>query len=331
MKICARCILPETFPGISFDDEGVCNFCRKSISSGALEGEKERYRAKFEKILETLPRDGEYDCLVAYSGGKDSTYTLDILKIRYGLRLLAFTMDNGFISPRAKENIESVVEKLDIDHIYYKPRFGLLGKIFRTAASEVLYSEKSLERASTICTSCISFVKFPSLKMAIEKSIPLMGYGWSPGQAPVHSSVMKTNPALIRMTQNTVMAPLVDHFGEEVRAYFLGERHFGLKDRFPVNVHPLAFLEYDEGRIMDRISELGWVKPDDTDPNSTNCLLNALANDVHIRQFGYNPYAFEIANLVRNGYMDRGEGLEKMADAAPPELVEMARVKLGLR
>ena len=69
MKICNNCILPETFPGIRFDENGVCNFCRE-------------FKGK-----------GSYDCLMAYSGGKDSTYTLWILKKKYDLRILALTFD----------------------------------------------------------------------------------------------------------------------------------------------------------------------------------------------------------------------------------------------
>lgn len=55
-----------------------------------------------------------------------------------------------------------------------------------------------------------------------------------------------------------------------------------------------------------------WKAPDDTDANSTNCLLNSYANVLHIEQFGYHPYAFELANLVREGVMTRSEGLERL-------------------
>lgn len=132
----------------------------------------------------------EYDCLMSYSGGKDSTYTLDIFKNRFGLSILAVTFDNGFISPVAIDYMRRVVEKIGVDHLIFKVRFDLLKKIFSTAATIEIYSKKTLERASTICTSCISFVKFITLKMALEKDIPFIGYGWSPGQVPIQSSIM---------------------------------------------------------------------------------------------------------------------------------------------
>ena len=93
-----------------------------------------------------------------------------------------------------------------------------------------------------------------------------------------------------------------------------------LPKKFPFNVHPLAFLPYNEDKIIERIKSLGWVKPDDTDPNSSNCLLNAFANQIHRRRYKFHPYVWEIANMVREGVMSRQEGLEKID---PPENTKM--------
>jgi len=207
-----------------------------------LDREKEKYREKFEDLIARFSKGSGYECLVCFSGGKDSTYTLDLLKNHYGLRILAVTMDNGFISPVAMENIRRMVESLGVDHIFFKPRFDLLKQIFAGAATEVFYSGKTLQRASTICTSCISIVKFTALRMAIEQEIPFVGYGWSPGQAPIQSSVMRTNPSLIRAAQKSVQVPLVERFGHEGIFIFL--RSIILKKRifFPITSIPLPFL-----------------------------------------------------------------------------------------
>lgn len=330
MDICSKCILPANFPGLTFNDQSVCNYCQGFKGTDILEEQKGHYEKEFLNLLEKYRERSEYDCLMCYSGGKDSTYTLDILKSRYGLSLLAVTFDNGFISPVAMENMRRVVEKIGVDHVIFKVRFDLLKKIFSTAATEELYPRKSLERASTICTSCISFVKFITLKIAIEKEIPFIGYGWSPGQAPIQSSLMKTNPSLLRMTQKVVYEPLYKVAGDVIRPYFLEERHFNRGREFPYNIHPLAFLEYNEGKIYGRMEELGWVKPDDTDPNSTNCLLNAFANQIHGERYGYNPYVFEIAKMVREGVMSREEGLKKINETNPLEQIAIVRERLGL-
>ncbi len=133
---------------------------------------------------------------------------------------------------------------------------------------------------------------------------------------------MKTNPAFVKVTQKAVQDPLVDRFGEDVNNYFLEERHFSKADKFPTNIHPLAFLPYDEEKIYRRLFQLGWKKPDDTDPNSTNCLLNSYANWVHNSQFGYNPYAFEVASLVRAGTLERDEGLKRLTESVPQDYID---------
>ena len=188
MKLCRRCILPETFPGINFDEEGVCNHCRNYRGEQATAALKQKYEQKFCDLLAKERKASSYDILVAYSGGKDSTYTLDVLVNRYHLRVLALTFDNGFISPRAEENIRAVCGHLGADLLVVRPNPSMLRSIFRAAAQEELYSMKTLERASTICTSCIGLIKNLVLRTAIEKEIPFVGFGWSPGQAAPQSA-----------------------------------------------------------------------------------------------------------------------------------------------
>ena len=318
--LCTRCILPGTFPGISFDEEGVCNYCRKYRGDRVHEAKKKKYEQKFLSLLKEHKKTDTYDVIVAYSGGKDSTYTLDVLVNRYKMRALALTFDNTFISPRAEENIRQVCGALGVDLIMVRPAPKMLRRIFATAARTELYSAKTLERASTICTSCISFVKGIVLRTALEKEIPFIGYGWSPGQAPVQASVMRTNAALMRNNQQTTLQPLLEIEGDDILPFFVTDKQFEQTEKFPWNIHPLAFLPYDEEKIVERIKEFGWEKPDDTDPNSSNCLLNAYANQIHRNRYHFHPYVWEIANMVREGVMSREEGLEKIE---PPEVERM--------
>lgn len=330
MKRCTRCGLPETFPNIKFDEEGVCNFCRSYRGDDRLERAKEKFRKRFEKLLEEKRRKGGYDCLMAYSGGKDSSYTLMVLKEKYGLSTLALTMDNGFISPRTIENIKNVVDNLGIDHIMYKPRFDILKALFSEAKDSDIYPRKTLERASTICTTCMGIVKFITLRMAVESSIPFIVYGWSPGQAPIEASIFKNNPSMIKSMQSVLLEPMKAIVGDAIYNYFLTDEHFSTPERFPYNVSPLAFLNYDEDEIVEKIKELGWVKPEDTDPNSTNCLLNSFGIKVHKERLGFHPYAFELANLVREGYMDRDEAVARLEAEDNEEIIELVKRKLGI-
>lgn len=330
MKICAQCILPDTFPGISFDEKGVCNFCRDFKGEKALKEEKNEYYGKFLDLIAQVKGKGDYDAIVAYSGGKDSTYTLYLLKEIFKLRVLPVTFDNGFISEQAFKNIRTVCENLGMDNIVFKADFQLLKKIFSAGVENTIYAPKALERASTICTSCIGLVKFITLNIALEKQVPIMAWGWSPGQAPIRSSIMKINSALFRNTQEMYRKPMYDIAGEEINRYFLTDEQFKTRD-FPYNVSPLAFVDYDEHKIVRKISELGWVIPGGLDSNSTNCLLNTFANHVHVKKFGFHPYAFEIAGMVRTGVMSRNDGMEKIYKGSDDgKSMDMARKKLSI-
>lgn len=330
MKTCTRCVLTESFPGISYDDHGVCNYCRTIPLPDAAE--KASHLERFESLLDEKRGRHVYDVLLAYSGGKDSTYTMMVLKQRYHLNILAYTFDNGFISAQAKINILHMTDTLGVTSVMVRPPLPLMQKAFATAAAQDIYAPKTLDRASSICTTCIGFVKSMILKTALAYDIPLVAFGWSPGQAPISSAVMKTNPRLQRITQRTVRDPLLNAVGPELGTYFLNDADLNIPaERWPTNIHPLAFMEYDEERIIREISDLGWVKPADTDPNSTNCLLNALANYLHRRRFNFHPYAWEIAGIVRSGSMARGEGIAKVTQDEDMHMVRYAAEALKIK
>ena len=335
MKICKTCVLPETLPGIGFNENGVCSYCSRFKGIDNQEKQKKKFRQKFLTILEETKGKGTYDALVAYSGGKDSTYILRLLKETFGLRILAVTFDHGFVSPTALENIHNVTDYLDIGNLTIRQGGKTLCDVFVKSMLPKMYPVKALERASSICNSCMNLTKSFLLKTAIEMRAPLVAYGWSPGQAPIQSSVLKTNASMVRQMQKAMIKLFQGMIGDRLSGFFLREHHFELAksskiDLFPYLIHPLAFTNYDEAEIIANIKEMNWVNPKDTDANSSNCLLNGFANQVHIKQHGFHPYSFEIATLVREGYMTREDGLKKLSIPPDPKVVEYVKERLGV-
>ena len=327
-------MLPETFPGIAFDREGRCSYCTRYGGTERQNKTRARYREKFLAILNEYAGKSSYDALVAYSGGKDSTYTLKLLKEDYALKILAITFDHGFVSPAAEKNIRHVADVLDIDLLTVRPGTKTIRNLFAKSLSPGIYPIKSLERASSICNSCMNLVKSFLLKTAIEMRVPVIAYGWSPGQAPIQSSVFKTNASMLRRMQIAMRKPLNEMVGDTLSRFFLDESHLegdsGFRSNgFPYLVHPLAFLDYREEDILTEITGMGWVDPKDTDSNSTNCLLNGFANRAHMDTYGFHPYAFEIAGLVREGYMTREEGLKKLSTPSDEKIIDYVKNALG--
>ena len=192
MKRCKVCVLPETFPGVRFNEEGVCNFCVSYKGVENQEKKKLKYRKKFEDLIERYKGKSSYDALLSYSGGKDSTYVLTLLKEKYDLNVLAFTFDNAFLPDQTLKNIRNICGNIGVDHIIFKPSFQVMQKIFCESSKRNIFADSTLTRASTICNSCISFVKFGSLRFAVERQLLVLG------EAANHISenLKKTNPQI---------------------------------------------------------------------------------------------------------------------------------------
>lgn len=116
--ICSRCIYDNSVASISFDQDGVCNYCNmidglvEQYKTGSAEGE-----ATIDAIIENIKKDGKgkkYDCVIGVSGGTDSSYMV-YWAIQKGLRPLAVHYDNTWNTSIATENIRKVLSKLKVD------------------------------------------------------------------------------------------------------------------------------------------------------------------------------------------------------------------------
>ena len=117
-EICSRCIYDEQVSRISFDENGVCNYCkisddiRRQFATGTSEGER-----SMQAIIQKIKTEGKgkaYDCIVGVSGGTDSSYTL-AKAVEWGLRPLAVHFDNTWNSAIASQNIYKITTALNVD------------------------------------------------------------------------------------------------------------------------------------------------------------------------------------------------------------------------
>lgn len=116
-RICSRGIWDTSVPGITFDEEGVSNYCRFQEYMMRAYPRGEKGMKDWLDLVDRMKRKGRgrtYDCVVGVSGGVDSSYLLVLMK-QYGLRPLAVNLDNGFSSDIAVQNIYKVTKALDVD------------------------------------------------------------------------------------------------------------------------------------------------------------------------------------------------------------------------
>jgi glucosamine--fructose-6-phosphate aminotransferase (isomerizing) len=114
LRRCSRCLLPETMPFISFDEEGVCSYCRAYENRGSfLKGEK----ALEEFVSKYRSASGEPDVIVGFSGGRDSSYGLDYFKNYLKMHPIVFTYDWGMVNDLARRNQARVCGRLGVEQI----------------------------------------------------------------------------------------------------------------------------------------------------------------------------------------------------------------------
>ena len=329
MKFCKKCTLNDNVFSAHINDEGICNYCLQNKKSNNTTNEECLENEKFLMDNFNKFKDKPYQVLLAYSGGKDSTFTLYKLIEKFNVSVLTITFDNGFLTEQCRQNIHEVTAKLGVDNITIKPSFSNLAKVFNLAASKEIYSKKSLERASSICTACIGIVKSTVYKEAILRKIPFICFGWTPGQVHVKTPILKLDYKMILANQRQIQGPIIKNLGEEYKKYFIEPEWIETQKKYvPSLAYPLVFSNYNEEDILNTIKEIGWKRPKDTDMNSTNCLLNSYANFIHIRDYGYNPYSLEIASLVREGFLSREEGVKKLSESGEDSIINYVKNQL---
>lgn len=125
-QTCTRCIMTsKADPTITFDAEGHCNYCNTAIAAGKTTYfPNDKGKQKLQEMIDTLKREGQgkpCDGLMGISGGLDSAYLAYLGTQKWGLRVTAIHIDDGFDTEIATENIRRLCENCKINLITIKP------------------------------------------------------------------------------------------------------------------------------------------------------------------------------------------------------------------
>jgi glucosamine--fructose-6-phosphate aminotransferase (isomerizing) len=118
LRRCTRCILPESYPHIAFDAQGVCNHCRH-MTPTVVKGQN---RQTLEKLIDGYARNARAKgrdtyCVLPLSGGRDSCYGAHVLAREFGMTPLTYTYDWGMVTDLARRNIARVCGRLGLENI----------------------------------------------------------------------------------------------------------------------------------------------------------------------------------------------------------------------
>lgn len=166
MKYCSRCLLPETQETINFDKNGVCNVCQNWETKNSKD-----WVAQKEKLTGIANRhrrtDGSWDCIVPFSGGKDSAFTVYYVVEELGLEPLLVTFDHGFFKEQTLANVEKIIDKYGLGQVKVK-----LGD--RVQKNVML---ESLRRKGDFCWHCHCGCFSTPMNIAVKQEIPLVIWG----------------------------------------------------------------------------------------------------------------------------------------------------------
>ncbi|ALK10605.1 hypothetical protein [Blastochloris viridis] len=315
MRRCSVCVLPENFPGITIDQDGVCSLCRDFTARHPPAPSARLTDTLWSLLADAKARNHRYDAVVAFSGGKDSSYLLHLLASRFGLRLLAVTFDNGFVSSACFANMRNVVSALAVDHIVVRHRQDHMNAIFLESALSRVFPDHLTRFGSGVCIACIRIVITTMLRIAIEKNVPMVMLGNTPGQVLTSDEelIFKDNVIPLPLRRQ-LFARLAERTGPWAYDYLTLSAVEYKTRPFPWIVSPLPIVGYDENEIYRVLPDLGWSKPTDVDPSSTNCRLNAFGIIRHKNLYRFHPYDYEMSQLVRLGVLTREAALDKLND-----------------
>lgn len=166
MRRCVRCVIPETHETLVFDEQGVCNVCRQHETKREAIDWGQRKR-DLDALVETYRGKHAYDCIVPFSGGKDSTFTLYYLVKHYKVKPLVVQFDHGFMRPNLRRNNERTFKKLGVDTLSFRPNWHVVRKLML----------ESLLRKGDFCWHCHTGIFAFPMQIAVKFQVPLIFWG----------------------------------------------------------------------------------------------------------------------------------------------------------
>lgn len=330
MRRCTKCILPETMPYIEFDAQGVCNYCHSYIVKPKPDA------AAVAQQLQTLRTNdsGSADSILAFSGGRDSSYGMHVLIKDWGLKPLAYTYDWGMVTDLGRRNQSRMCGELGVEHIWVsanisqkranirrnvnawlkKPNLGMIPLFMAGDKQFFYYANKTKARTKLDKVYfCINPLERTDFKSAFSNVYP-------DGLARDSDSGAFSNYNLSAFSSLS----LASYYGREMLlnprylnrslfdTAFAYASYYLMKQPF-TNV--FDYLEWDEATVDDTlINTYGWETSPDTP--TTWRIGDGTApfyNYVYHQVAGFSEFDTFRSNQIREGSMERGRALELVA------------------
>ncbi|MFA5074107.1 MAG: N-acetyl sugar amidotransferase [Nitrospirota bacterium] len=327
MNRCTRCILPDTYPDIVFDSEGVCHKCH--------EAERRYVHRDIDKLSRELlgivnwakSQKRRYDCIVPFSGGKDSTYTLYTCIEKFRLKTLAVNFNNGLRTEEALRNMDTITRNLGAAYLSYGPPWNILKKLYK----------EFLLNTGQFCFPCDMGIWKTVQRTAEQYDVPLIVSGFSAQIESRGSKIYSYNNRLFKTIAKNVMSTgeLNDFLSEAAIAQKIARRlkRFRLT-RYRRQISLPEYVVWDDKIIKDTLyRELNWQKRADGSSDHIDCLFAPMKNYLVVQKWGFGEKTTKYSAMVRASQMTREDALlQSTEEERRPiqDAMELFMQKLGV-
>ena len=311
--------MPETQESITFDEAGVCSTCRQIEVKHQIDWlERDK---KFRQLLDKYRGQGQYDCIVPFSGGKDSTFTLYSLVKNYGLKPLVVRFHHHLLRPQVLANAERTIKRLGVDFLELRANWQLIKKLMRV----------SLERKGDILwyqhTGIFSF----PMHMALRFQIPLIIWGEPSAEYDSYSSYEEEE----QMDERTFNTYVNLGITAEDMLGFLNDPGIDTRDLWPYSypkLHDLQALKYRSTFLGNFIpwdvkkqtaiiqKELDWQGdmvegvPPEYNYEKIEDMMQGVQDYLKYIKRGYGRMSHLASIDIRNGRMTRERAMELIGE-----------------
>lgn len=310
-RICTNCVMDTSDPNITFDENGVCDYCR-NYHENILPNwhPDEKGEELLMPVIEKIKKDGkgrDHDCLIGLSGGVDSSYVAYIAVEKFGLRPMLFHVDAGWNSQVAVNNIEKLVDGLGLDLytevINWEEMKDLQLAFFR---AQVPHIDTPQDHA--FFAGLYNFAAKHGHKYILTGANYSTECVREPLEWHYHASDLKQ------------MKDIHKKFGEkELKSFPMADiLKFKIYYRFIKGVRvvkPLNYVPYiKEDAMQELVDKFGWQKYPHKHYESR--FTKFYESYWLPEKFGFQKHRAHYSSLILTGQMTRDEALEKLSKPA---------------
>ncbi len=330
MLQCNSCLLPETHETIKYDKNGSCNICSQhTYKNKIIDWEKKSHQ--LDDIINKYKNKYSYDCIVPFSGGKDSTYTLWYLVKILKLKCLVVSFDHGFYRPQLIENREKTFKKLGVDNINFAPNWELVKRLML----------ESLLRKGDFCWHCHNGIFSYPMHIAVKFNVPLIIWGETQAEYTAYYSYKDTEEENeevdeTRFNRFVNLGISADDMKNMINNEGIDERDFDpfiypkIEDLKNINFRSICLGGYIPWDVKKQVKiikdELGWQEdlnagiPPEYAYEKIECQVQGIRDYIRYLKRGYGRTAHLVALDLRNKRisLDKANDLIKKYDGKKP-------------